>query len=134
MDPSTPPPPQKKGLGALAWLGIGCGGLVVLIVIVVVVVGMRMGPAIKQFGADAQKNPTKATANMMVSIGNGQFEMVAEDDANKRYTIRQKANGKLMTIYWDDKKKAPVTIEGDFSAIPADANPPATPEGAAPKQ
>jgi hypothetical protein len=134
MDPSIPPP-QKKGLGALAWLGIGCGGLVVLLIILVAVVGMRLGPALKQFGADAQKNPTKATAEMMVKIGNGQFEMIAEDEPNKRYTIRQKTTGKLMTIYWDAKKKAPVTIEGDFSAIPADANTPAaTPESTPPKQ
>ncbi|HEY3900539.1 MAG TPA: hypothetical protein VGM54_18170 [Chthoniobacter sp.] len=132
MDPSTPPP-QKKGLGVLAWLGIGCGGLIVLVVILVFVVGMRLGPALKQFGTDFQKNPTKATASMMISASAGQFEMVAEDDVNKRYTLRQKSNGKLTTIYWDEKKKAPVTIPGDFSAIPADANPPATPEGAAAK-
>ena len=130
MDPSSPAP-QKKGLGPLAWLGIGCGGLIVILVILVAVVGMKFGPAIKQFGADAAKDPTKATANMMVSMG---FEMVAQDEVNKRYTIRQKGTGKLMTIYWDEKKKAPVTIQGDFSAIPPDANPPATPEGAAPKQ
>jgi hypothetical protein len=136
MDPSTPPP-QKKGLGVLAWLGIGCGGLILLLAIVVAVVGIRFGPALRQFGTDFQKNPTRATATTMISVSGGQFEMVAEDDVNKRYTIRQKATGKLMTIYWDAKKQAPVTIEGDFSAIPADANPaatPATPEGATPKQ
>jgi hypothetical protein len=129
MDPSSPAPvPPKKGLGVLAWLGIGCGGLIVIFIIVVAIVGIRLAPAMKQFGADFQKNPTKATASMMVTASAGQFEMVAEDDVNKRYTLRQKGTGTLTTIYWDAKKQAPVTIPGDFSAIPADANPPATPE------
>jgi hypothetical protein len=132
MDPSTPPP-QKKGLGVLAWLGLGCGGLILLLVIVFAVIAMKFGPQAKQFLADAQKNPTRLAATTAVKFGQGQIEMVAEDDVNKRYTLREKANGKLTTIYWDAKQQKPVTIEGDFSAIPADANPPATPEGSPPK-
>lgn len=49
--------------------------------------------------------------------------MVAEDDANKRYTVKHKQNGKLTTIYWSSRKNEPVVIEGDFSAIPADNAP-----------
>ncbi|MDR3403434.1 MAG: hypothetical protein P4L99_13130 [Chthoniobacter sp.] len=123
----NPVPPQKKGLGALAWLGIGCGALIVIIVLVVVGVGVFMGPKLKQFAEDAQKNPTRTVATTMVSVGMGQFEMVAEDDVNKRYTVKQKSTGQLTTIYWDAKTKAPVTIQGDFSKIPPDANLPATP-------
>ena len=120
----TPPPtPQKKGLGALAWIGIGCGGIVVLGIIGVVVFGMMFGPKLKQFAEDAQKNPTRATASVMVTTG--QFEMVAEDDANKRYTVREKKGGGLTTIYWSEKDHAPKNIPGDFSAIPADAAAPA---------
>ena len=122
MDTSSPTP-QKKGLGVLAWLGIGCGGLVVLGVIGLVVFYMMFGGKIKQFAEDAQKNPTRATASLMVSASAGQFEMVAEDDAHLRYTVKAKQGGQLTTIYWDEKKKAPVTIPGDFSAIPADAAP-----------
>ncbi len=122
MDTSTPPP-QKKGLGPLAWVGIGCGGIVVLAIIGLIVFSTIYGPKIKKFAEEAQKNPTRATAAMMVTTG--QFEMVAEDDANKRYTVKEKANGKLTTIYWDAKKNAPEVIPGDFTAIPA-----ATPETA----
>jgi hypothetical protein len=84
----------------------------------------------KDFAAEAQTNPTKATANAMVNMTGGQFEIVKADDANKRYTVRQKSTGQLTTIYWDAKQNKPVTVVGDFSAIPADANPapaPATP-------
>jgi hypothetical protein len=47
----------------------------------------------------------------------GQIELVAEDDVNKRYTVREK-NGKMTTIYWNPQKNAPEVVAGDFSAIP----------------
>ena len=115
------PASQKKGLGALAWVGIGCGGLLVLVVIAVAVFGMILAPKMKKFADEAQSNPTRAMASLMVTVSAGEMEMVAEDDANKRYTVKQKQNGKLTTVYWNQKKNAPETIEGDFSAIPAEA-------------
>jgi hypothetical protein len=124
----TPPPPlQKKGLGPLAWIGIGCGGIVVLVIVGIVAFTVLFGGKIKQFAEDVQKNPTRTTANAMVTMSAGQFEMVAEDDVNKRYTVREKQNGKLTTIYWDEKKKAPEVVPGDFSAIPAADKTPAAP-------
>jgi hypothetical protein len=122
MDTSSPTP-QKKGLGALAWVGIGCGSLVVLGLIAFAVIAMVVGPKAKQFINEAAGNPTRATANLMVTASGGQFEMIAEDDENKRYTVRQKPDGKLTTIYWSKKKNAPEVIPGDFSAIPADDSP-----------
>ncbi len=101
-------------------IGIGCGAIVVLIIIGVVVVGIIFGPKVAKFAEDAQKNPTRATADLMVSASGGNFEMTAQDDANKRYTVKDTKSGALTTIYWDEKTKAAKVIEGDFSAIPAD--------------
>ena len=130
----TPTPPPKKGLGVLAWLGIGCGGVLVLLAILAVVGGIWMKPYLTKFAADAQTNPTKAAASLMISVSGGQFEMAAEDDINKRYTVRQKGTGALTTIYWDARQKKPITIKGDFSAIPADAQlPPPSEPAPAPK-
>lgn len=120
---SNVPPAQKKGLGPLAWVGIGCGGLLVLGIIAFAVFAIVLAPKMKKFAEEAQNNPTRAAAGLMVSVSAGQMEMVAEDDANKRYTVKQKQNGKLTTIYWSSKKNEPVVIEGDFSAIPADSAP-----------
>jgi hypothetical protein len=129
MDNSPPPPPlvpgQKKGLSGLAWLGIGCGGLVLLAIIAFVVAGVFFGSKFSEFTKEAQKNPTRATASVLVSMGVG--EMVAEDDVNKRYTVREKQTGKLTTFYWDAKKNSPESVDGDFSAIPAEAREPKAP-------
>jgi len=126
MDNSPPlPAGQKKGLSGLAWLGIGCGGLILLAIVGFAVAAFFFGGKVRDFAKDAQKNPTKATASMMVSMGVG--EMVAEDDVNKRYTVREKQSGKLTTFYWDAKANAPKSVPGDFSAIPADAPEPEPP-------
>jgi hypothetical protein len=120
--PTSPPP--KKGLGAGAWIGIGCGGIIVLIIIGFIIVTIMFGPQLKKLAGDMQKNPTRATAEMMVAAGQGTLEMIAQDDVNKRYTIKDKS-GSLTTIYWDTKTNSAKHIPGDFSAIPAD---PAAPD------
>ena len=117
MSPPSVPTP-KKGLGTGAMIGIGCAGIVCLVIIGFIIVGVIFGPKMKKFAEEAQKNPTRATASMMVTTG--AVEMVAEDDANKRYTVKDKKTGTLTTIYWNAKKNAPEVVVGDFSAIPAE--------------
>ena len=112
------PAPQKQGMGALAWIGIGCGGIVALLIVGFLVVTFMFGGKIKQFAEDVQKDPVRTMATTAVSLSGGQIEMVAQDEAGKRYTIKDKRTGKLTTMYWDEKKQAPEVIEGDFSAIP----------------
>jgi hypothetical protein len=118
----------KKGLGTGAKIGLGCGALVLLVIIGIVVVGVIFGGKLKEFVEEAQENPTRATAAMMVSASRGSLEMVAEDDEGKRYTLRDTKSGKFTTVYWDAAKNAPEVIEGEFSDIPAQALPVA-PEG-----
>jgi hypothetical protein len=115
-----PPGSPKKGLGTGAKIGIGCGVVVLLGIIAFVIASVMLGGKIKEFAEEAQKNPTRTTATTMVKFSGGAMEMVAEDDANKRYTVKETKTGKLTTIYWNEKTNAPETIEGDFSAIPVE--------------
>lgn len=123
-------------MGALGWIAMGCGALIVIIVVVGVAATLLFGPQIKkyineagpklkQLGEEAKTNPTKAAADSMLQFSGGLFEMAAEDDVNKRYTVREKRSGQLTTFYWDAKAGKPKSVPGDFSAIPADAKPPA---------
>ncbi len=128
----TSPSAPKNGLGTGAKIGIGCGVLALLAIIVFAVVTVILGGKVKEFVEDAQDNPTRAVATMMVKVGGGSMEMVAEDDVNKRYTVKDTKSGELTTIYWSEKTNAPAVIEGDFSAIPVEAPageiPPPAPE------
>ena len=59
--------------------------------------------------------------------------MIAEDDVNKRYTVREKQSGKLTTFYWDAKTNSAKSVEGDFSAIPVESHEPEVPPPTEPK-
>jgi len=120
--PATSPsaPTQKKGLGTGAKIGIGCGGIVLLAIIGIIIAVVILAPKAKQFADETKNNPTRAAASMMVSASMGNLEMVAEDEVNKRYTVKEKKSGVLTTIYWSAKKNAPEFVPGDFSAIPAE--------------
>lgn len=127
--PPTPPsqfppthPASKKGLGTGAKVGIGCGVVAVLVIVGTIIASVmwfgKFSGKFKEFADEAQKNPARATATMMVTVSGGSMTMVAEDDANKRYTVKETKTGTLTTIYWSEAKKAPEVIQGDFSAIP----------------
>lgn len=120
-------------MGTGAKIGIGCGAIVLLAILGVIIAVVMFGGKMKQLGEDMQKNPTRTTATMMVSMSGGALEMIAEDDANKRYTIKEKKSGTLTTVYWDEKKQAPEVIPGDFSAIPAAGTAESTPVPEAPE-
>lgn len=130
---STPPSPHqynhpspKKGLGTGAMVGIGCGVFILLAIIVGVIATMMLGSKLTGYVDQVAKNPTRAAATMTVTLNGGKMKMIAEDDAKKRYTIKDEATGVLMTMYWDEQTQTPKTVTGDFSAIPvAGATPPA---------
>ena len=130
----VPPSAPKKGLGTGAKIGIGCGTVVLLAIIAFVIATVMFGGKLKEFAEEAQKNPTRAAATMMVKASVGTMEMVAEDDANKRYTVKETKTGKLTTIYWNEKTNAPEVIEGDFSAIPVEPPADAIPAPAPPTE
>ena len=80
--------------------------------------GVFLLPEALNKAREQQKNPARMTTTTMVAASFGQIEMATEDDAKKRYTIREKKSGKLITIYWSETQKKPLVVEGDFSAIP----------------
>jgi len=109
----------------MAWVGIGCGGIVILGVIGV---GLAIGWGVKK-AKEFAKNPSKSTAELIV-MGNKDLEKVSEDDATGEMTIRVKSTGETTTIKYDDLAKGKITVKdkdgnvtqiggGDVSKIPS---------------
>lgn len=109
---------------ALAWLGIGCGGLMLIAIVAAVLLFKAGAEKFKEFAA----NPEKAGAEMMVSM-NPDLEKVSQDDEKGMMTIRTK-EGKEMTLSYKDISEGKLVItdpEGnkmvvgstDLSRIPA---------------
>lgn len=129
MDDS-PSAVKKKGLGVFAWIGIGCGGLVALVLVAFIVLSVIFGGKVKDFVREAEKNPARASVNLAMKVSGGALELVAEDDAGKRYTLKDKKSGALTTFYWNEKKASLESVSGDFSAIPGDKKEPVPAESA----
>ncbi len=96
--------------------------MVILGFIVVVAVGIFFGQELSQLSKDFAEDPTRTIANNFVKIGGGKVEMVAKNELGKRYTVREKFTGYLVTIYWDSKQQRPGLVLGDFSKIPGHTN------------
>ncbi|MDX1645450.1 MAG: hypothetical protein R3244_13940 [Thermoanaerobaculia bacterium] len=90
---------EKKGLGPVAWIAIGCGALVVLVVLAMTVGGFFIAGKVKDVAGDFKENPARATAEMAVKM-NPQLELVESDE--KEMTVRDKATGETMTMSYED--------------------------------
>ncbi len=116
---------KKKGMPALAWVGIGCGGII-LIGIIVAAVFIFWG--VKAVGRMAS-NPGKAAAEMMLKV-NPDIEKVSENEATGEVTIRVKKTGEQVTLKYDELASGRITVKdadgkvtqlggGDLSKVPA---------------
>lgn len=110
---ATPAPPaKKKGLSPLAWVGIGCGVIILLAIIAMVVAGAIglhwLGGKAKEF----QENPAMATAKMMVKA-DPDIELVEADDDAGTITVRNKKTGEVMTVGLDEIKEGKISFESN---------------------
>lgn len=119
---STPPPPagtaaKKKGLSPLAWVGIGCGGLLILGLIAFVIaaaLGLSwLGGQVDEF----EDNPAMASAKMLVRV-NPELELVEADDEAGTLTVRNKETGEVVTVGLDEIEEGRIRFEsGDGEEI-----------------
>ncbi|MFM2198486.1 MAG: hypothetical protein RLZZ505_1918 [Verrucomicrobiota bacterium] len=124
MPPTFPPQaPATKGMSAMAWVGIGCGGLLVIALALGVYGFFIAKNALGKFTS----NPQKAAAEFVLSR-NPAFEMVSQDDAKGTMTIRTK-DGEEMTVSYKDIAEGKITLKDkdgnvtqigsqDLSAVP----------------
>lgn len=119
VPPPGPPAVQKKGLPTLAWVGIGCG---TLLVIGVIVVSMLVGTCTRKVGQwskEMQKNPQKAAAEMMVRF-NPDLEMMSQDESTGEMTVRVKSSGEEITMSYKDIAEGKITVkdaEGNVTQV-----------------
>ena len=110
--PQTPPQAQKKGLSPIAWILIGCGGLLLIGLLGMGACSFFVANKVKDF-AD---NPAKNAAEMIV-WANPDLEMVGTDDEAETITIRSKETGEEMTFDWSEIQDGNFSVssgEGEF--------------------
>jgi hypothetical protein len=106
----------KKGLPVLAWVAIGCGGIVVLAGIAFTVLGWFAVGKMKDVASDFEDNPTKAAAELVVRM-NPDLEMVESDDDAGTITVREKSSGKTVTMNYEDIEEGRVSFESEEGRV-----------------
>lgn len=112
---------QKKGLSPLAWIGIGCGALVVLgAVALAALVGFGVFKA-KQFAAEMEKNPAKTAAETFVRL-NPDLELVESDEEAGTITFRNEKTGEVATVSYQDLADGKLSVTTDEGTFTMDAD------------
>jgi hypothetical protein len=117
QSPPPPPPPAqpgaalppKKGLGPLAWIGIGCG---VIVIIAFVVMGAGAYLFKTKVVDPFQKNPGLAAAKLVVQA-NPDLDLVSEDEQAQTITIHNKKTNETVTVSMADAKNGKFGFSSD---------------------
>jgi hypothetical protein len=98
--PPGAPPPPKKGMSPLAWIGIGCG--------VVVVIGLIVMTAFfylfKTKVVDPFKNNPSLAAAKLVVAASPDLELVSEDAKGQTITVHNKKTNETVVVSLEDAK------------------------------
>lgn len=123
LNPHPSAEPPRRGLSPLAWVGIGCGGLLLVGAIVggiAITWSIRKAKEVvgdlNEFAQEMERNPAKAAAELVVKV-NPNLELVESDEAAGTMTIREKSTGKVATFSFDEISEGTFrfeTPEGEF--------------------
>ena len=115
--PTQAPQPVKKGMGPLAWVGIGCGAIIVLGLIAF---GAMAFIAKKKFD-QYKDNPTMAAAELAVRA-NPDLELVSSDPKAGSLTVKDKKTGEVTTFKADDLENGKFSITTKDGTTKIDAS------------
>jgi len=107
----------KKGMSPLAWVGIGCGVIVLIAVVAFGVLGYLAKRQIDKFS----DNPTMAAAEMVIKMS-PDLEMVSKDEDASTLTIKNTKTGEVMTLNAEDIKEGRLTVTTDEGTVTMDAD------------
>lgn len=110
---------QKKGIGTLAWVAIGCGVLILISFVAMSAIGWFASKKIKEVAGDFEANPAKAAAEVIVKM-NPDLEMVESDDAEGTITVRQQSTGEIATFDYSQIKEGKLSFEAGGEEIAID--------------
>ncbi len=112
---APPPPvaPKKKGLPALAWIGIGCGAILLIGLLALAVAVSWGAHKVKTFAEKSDKDPSYAAMKVAeIAIkANPDYELVSEDEDAHTFTVRETKTGKETTVNLSDIQNGNLNIK-----------------------
>lgn len=115
------PAPERKGLHPLAWVGIGCGVILVIVVAATLIGGFFLARTVKNVAEDFEDNPGLAAARFVVKAS-PDLEEVETDEEAGTMTIRNTKTGELITVNFDDIKEGRFSWTADGEEVSVDVS------------
>lgn len=111
--PPPPAAPKKKGLPALAWIGIGCGGILLIGLLAMAAFVSWGAHKVKTFAEKSENDPSYAAMKVAeIAIkANPDYELVSEDEDAHTFTVREKKTGKETTVNLSDIQNGQLDIK-----------------------
>jgi len=115
--PTQAPPPAKNGMSPLAWVGIGCGVIIVFGVIAMAAMGFLIKRKVDQF----KDNPTMTAAELVVRA-NPDLELISSDPKTSTLTVKNKKTGEVVTFSAEDAKNGKFSVKTDKGTTTLDTS------------
>lgn len=121
MTVASPPPPPgapapKKGIGAVGWIAIGCGAIVLLGLLGVIAGGWFVKRQVDKY----KDNPSMVAAELIVRA-NPDLELVSSDPEKGTMTIKNQKTGETVTLNASDIEEGKLTFETEEGTTVVDA-------------
>ena len=117
------PEPKKKGLHPLAWVAIGCAGVLVVSGVAAVLGGVFLFGKARNFVKEIEENPALASAKV-IAAANPDIELVGHDDEKRTVTFRNLKTGEEFTFNYQDIQEGKFSFSsgGKTASIDLDGN------------
>ena len=116
--PTGAPQPPKKGMGPLAWIGIGCG-VIVIVGFIVMAAGAYLFKS--KIVDPMKKNPGMVLAKGVIAA-NPDLDLVSSDDAAQTLTVHNKKTNETITMNLDDVKNGRFKFSSDKGSASFDVS------------
>lgn len=107
---------KKEGLSTIAWIGIGCGVLIVVMFAGCVAMGAMGLSWLRGRVAEFEADPAMASARIVVQT-NPELELVASDDEARTLTVRNRETGETVTVDLQDIQQGRIRFESGDEEI-----------------
>jgi len=107
---------KKKGLGPLAWVAIGCAGIVILAALGLVVGGFFVFKAVEEVAEEIEENPVLATSKL-IAAANPEIELVEADEFDRIVTFRNVRTGEEFTFDFNDIEEGRISFQSEDGSV-----------------
>lgn len=116
-------PTAKKGLSPIAWVAIGCAGILVLGGIAATLAGWFLFGKAREFAEQAEGDPVAAIAQVIAAT-NPEIELLSADSDEGYVSFRNTRTGEEFTFSYEDIEEGrfSFTSDGETASFDIDAD------------